>query len=168
MIVADEPTSALDVSVQAQILNLLMALQESHDLALVLISHDLSVIRHMTDEAVVMYGGRIVERGPTTELMERPAHPYTRLLVDPDVRQRVTASTRRSSTIRVRSRLAARRSSPTAPAFSSDPGPKAQSSAGTRWARPSLPSAPHALSRAGSVCLSRSCRRLRSSSSSTR
>ena len=88
MIVADEPTSALDVSVQAQILNLLMALQESHDLALVLISHDLSVIRHMTDEAVVMYGGRIVERGPTTELMDRPAHPYTRLLVDPNVRQR--------------------------------------------------------------------------------
>jgi ABC-type glutathione transport system ATPase component len=84
VIVADEPTSALDVSVQAQILNLLMALQESHDLALVLISHDLSVIRHMTDEAVVMYGGRIVERGQTTELMERPAHPYTRLLVDPE------------------------------------------------------------------------------------
>jgi ABC-type glutathione transport system ATPase component len=83
VIVADEPTSALDVSVQAQILNLLMALQESHDLALVLISHDLSVIRHMTDEAVVMYGGRIVERGQTIELMDRPAHPYTRLLVDP-------------------------------------------------------------------------------------
>ena len=85
VIVADEPTSALDVSVQAQILNLLMALQESHDLALVLISHDLSVIRHMTDDAVVMYSGRIVERGPTTQLMDRPAHPYTRLLVDPDV-----------------------------------------------------------------------------------
>jgi ABC-type dipeptide/oligopeptide/nickel transport system ATPase subunit len=83
VIVADEPTSALDVSVQAQILNLLVALQESHDLALVLISHDLSVIRHMTDDAVVMYGGRIVERGPTGDLMERPAHPYTRLLVDP-------------------------------------------------------------------------------------
>jgi ABC-type glutathione transport system ATPase component len=85
VIVADEPTSALDVSVQAQILNLLMALQQSHDLALVLISHDLSVIRHMTDEAVVMYGGRIVERGPTNQLMDRPAHPYTRLLVDPEV-----------------------------------------------------------------------------------
>jgi oligopeptide/dipeptide ABC transporter ATP-binding protein len=84
VIVADEPTSALDVSVQAQILNLLMALQESHDLALVLISHDLSVIRHMTDDAVVMYGGRIVERGPTDRLMERPAHPYTQLLVDPN------------------------------------------------------------------------------------
>ena len=84
VIVADEPTSALDVSVQAQILNLLVALQESHDLALVLISHDLSVIRHMTDDAVVMYGGRIVERGPTDTLMERPAHPYTQLLVDPN------------------------------------------------------------------------------------
>jgi peptide/nickel transport system ATP-binding protein len=83
VIVADEPTSALDVSVQAQILNLLMALQESHDLALVLISHDLSVIRHMTDTAVVMYGGRIVERGQTDALMDRPAHPYTQLLVDP-------------------------------------------------------------------------------------
>jgi ABC-type glutathione transport system ATPase component len=85
VIVADEPTSALDVSVQAQILNLLMALQESHDLALVLISHDLAVIRQMTDEAVVMYGGRIVERGATARLMENPAHPYTRLLVDPSL-----------------------------------------------------------------------------------
>jgi oligopeptide/dipeptide ABC transporter ATP-binding protein len=84
VIVADEPTSALDVSVQAQILNLLMSLQESHDLALVLISHDLSVIRHMTDDAVVMYGGRVIERGPTDSLMERPAHPYTQLLVDPN------------------------------------------------------------------------------------
>jgi peptide/nickel transport system ATP-binding protein len=82
VLIADEPTSALDVSVQAQILNLLRNLRETRGLALVLISHDLSVINYATERAVVMYGGRIVEQGPTQEVMTAPAHPYTQLLVD--------------------------------------------------------------------------------------
>lgn len=82
VIVADEPTSSLDVSVQAQILNLLAGLRERHGLALVLVSHDLSVVRYMTDETLVMYRGIVVERGATQALFDHPAHPYTRLLVD--------------------------------------------------------------------------------------
>jgi ABC-type glutathione transport system ATPase component len=125
VIVADEPTSALDVSVQAQILNLLMALQESHDLALVLISHDLSVIRHMTDVAVVMYGGRIVERGPTNQLMDCPGHPYTRLLVDPEVESEHSLD---PALIRHPCPFAARCPlfQPDCAGLLSDPGPKAR------------------------------------------
>ncbi len=82
VLIADEPTSSLDVSVQAQILNLLLDLRERRDLALLLISHDLSVVRYMTDTAAVMYRGRIVERGRTDLLMTAPMHPYTRALVD--------------------------------------------------------------------------------------
>ena len=82
VLVADEPTSSLDVSVQAQILNLLVSLRESRGLALVLISHDLAVVRYATDEALVMYGGHVVERGPTDQLLAWPLHPYTRVLVD--------------------------------------------------------------------------------------
>jgi len=81
VLIADEPTSALDVSVQAQILNLLVALREERGLAIVLISHDLAVVRHLTEDAAVMYAGRIVERAPTHEMFRSPAHPYTRLLV---------------------------------------------------------------------------------------
>jgi oligopeptide/dipeptide ABC transporter ATP-binding protein len=82
LLVADEPTSALDVSVQAQILNLLATLRERRGLALLLVSHDLGVIRYATDEALVMYAGHVVERGATADLFERPQHPYTRLLID--------------------------------------------------------------------------------------
>lgn len=82
VIIADEPTSSLDVSVQAQILNLLADLRAERHLALVIVSHDLAVVRHMTDRTLVIYGGRIVERGPTRELFDTPAHPYTRVLVD--------------------------------------------------------------------------------------
>ena len=81
VLVADEPTSSLDVSVQAQILNLLLDLRAQNQLALVLISHDLAVVRYMTDEALVMLEGRIVERGATAQLLEAPAHPYTQRLV---------------------------------------------------------------------------------------
>ena len=81
VLVADEPTSSLDVSVQAQILNLLLDLRAQAELALVLISHDLAVIRYMTDEALVMLEGRIVERGATAHLLEAPSHPYTQRLV---------------------------------------------------------------------------------------
>ncbi len=82
LLVADEPTSALDVSVQAQILNLLRDLVADRGLALLLISHDLAVVRHMTDHAVVLKDGVVVESGPTDALLHNPTQPYTRLLVD--------------------------------------------------------------------------------------
>lgn len=82
VLVADEPTSSLDVSVQAQILNLLVDLREQRGLSLVLISHDLAVVDYVTQDALVMYRGRIVERGPTHSLLVCPRHPYTRALVD--------------------------------------------------------------------------------------
>jgi peptide/nickel transport system ATP-binding protein len=81
LIVADEPTSALDISAQAQILNLLMRLRATHGLSLVLISHDLSVIRHMTDRALVMRNGEVVEAGNAEQLFARPQHPYTKDLM---------------------------------------------------------------------------------------
>jgi peptide/nickel transport system ATP-binding protein len=77
LIVADEPVSALDVSIQAQILNLMKRLQSERDLAYVLISHDLSVVRYLADRIGVMYLGKLVETGTVAEVYERPAHPYT-------------------------------------------------------------------------------------------
>jgi peptide/nickel transport system ATP-binding protein len=81
LLVADEPTSSLDISAQAQILNLLMSLRATRGLALVIISHDLSVIRHMTDSALVMKNGVVVERGDSERLFTAPEHEYTRQLV---------------------------------------------------------------------------------------
>lgn len=82
VIVLDEPTSALDISVQAQILNLLVALQARRKLTFVLISHNVSVVRHMSDRVAVMYLGQIVELGDARQVLTHPAHPYTRLLLD--------------------------------------------------------------------------------------
>lgn len=82
VIVLDEPTSALDISVQAQILNLLVALQTSRNLTYILISHNVSVVRYMSDRVAVMYLGQIVELGDTAQVLTTPAHPYTRLLLD--------------------------------------------------------------------------------------
>jgi len=82
IIIADEPTSALDVSVQAQILNLLLSLQADRGIGLVLVSHDLGVVRLLTDNALVIYNGDVVEQGPIDELLNNPTQDYTRLLVE--------------------------------------------------------------------------------------
>ncbi len=93
-IVADEPVSALDVSIQAQILNLLIELQKEYKLTYLFISHDLRIVRYVCDEIVVMYLGKIVERAEKDELFSNPLHPYTRALlsavpvVDPQTKRR--------------------------------------------------------------------------------
>ncbi|WP_428603246.1 dipeptide ABC transporter ATP-binding protein [Sedimenticola sp.] len=81
LIICDEPTSALDVSVQAQILNLLKQLQNSHGLAFLFITHNISVVAYLADEVAVMYLGRIVERGEVGQLLAAPRHPYTQALL---------------------------------------------------------------------------------------
>jgi peptide/nickel transport system ATP-binding protein len=77
LLIADEPTTALDVTIQAQILDLLRDLRRDHDMALILITHDLGVVAELCDEVVVMYGGKVVERAAVDALFARPQHPYT-------------------------------------------------------------------------------------------
>lgn len=92
VIIADEPVSALDVSIQAQVLNLFMELKQRLSLTYLFISHDLNVIRHVSDRVAVMYLGKIVETAKTEELFENPVHPYTKALLKaipiPDPREK--------------------------------------------------------------------------------
>ncbi|MEE8366016.1 MAG: dipeptide ABC transporter ATP-binding protein [Gammaproteobacteria bacterium] len=93
ILIADEPVSALDISIQAQVLNILMDLQEEMNLALVFISHDLSVVRRIADQIMVMYLGKVVEQGDAKMIFSNPSHPYTQALlgatpaVDPKLRR---------------------------------------------------------------------------------
>ena len=81
VLIADEPTTALDVTVQAQILEILDRLRRSHDMAVLLITHDLGIVAGRADRVAVMYAGRIVETAPTDRLFQHPAHPYTQALL---------------------------------------------------------------------------------------
>jgi peptide/nickel transport system ATP-binding protein len=82
LIVCDEPVASLDVSVQAQVINLLQDIREQRELSLIFISHDLAVVRNVSDRVAVLYMGRIVEIGDGPAIYERPAHPYTRTLLE--------------------------------------------------------------------------------------
>jgi oligopeptide transport system ATP-binding protein len=82
LVIADEPVSALDVSVRSQVLNLMVRLQRERNLTYVFISHDLSIVEHLSDTIAIMYLGRIVEKGPVDGIFGHPAHPYTRALIE--------------------------------------------------------------------------------------
>jgi ABC-type oligopeptide transport system ATPase subunit len=113
VLVADEPTSALDVSVKAQIVNLLQSLQANMGLSMLFISHDLSVVRSLADEVVVMLRGRVVERAPTDRIFADAQHPYTKALLD--AVPAVNPKARRRRTFLSRDEIAAR-----TPRFSAD------------------------------------------------
>ena len=81
LIIADEPTTALDVTIQAQILELMIELRERLGMSILLITHDLGVVAEMCDDVVVMYAGRVVERGPVADVFSSPQHPYTEALL---------------------------------------------------------------------------------------
>jgi oligopeptide/dipeptide ABC transporter ATP-binding protein len=82
LLIADEPTTSLDLTIQAQYLSLLRDLQKAHDLAMIFITHNLGIVAKMCDAVAVMYAGRVVEAGPIRDIFNKPAHPYTRALLD--------------------------------------------------------------------------------------
>jgi oligopeptide/dipeptide ABC transporter ATP-binding protein len=95
LLIADEPTTALDVTVQAQVLDLLEEMREAHDMAMIIITHDMGVVAEAADEVLVMYAGQVVEQAPVLDLFDHPEHPYTEALMgalpqleDAGVRQR--------------------------------------------------------------------------------
>ncbi|HBA53978.1 oligopeptide/dipeptide ABC transporter ATP-binding protein [Syntrophorhabdus aromaticivorans] len=81
LLVADEPVSSLDVSIQAQIVNLFMDIRERSEISMIFVSHDLNIVRFISDEIMVMYRGRVVEAGTKNEVFSKPLHPYTRMLI---------------------------------------------------------------------------------------
>ncbi len=82
LIVADEPISSLDVSIQAQIINLFLDIRESLDISMLFVSHDLNIVRFVSDDIIVMYQGKVVEQGPRDEIFFNPLHPYTKMLIN--------------------------------------------------------------------------------------
>jgi peptide/nickel transport system ATP-binding protein len=82
LIVADEPTTALDVTVQKQILRLIRNMQSAHGTSVVFVTHDLGVVAQICDHVTLLFAGRVIEAGSTSQLLDRPAHPYTRALLD--------------------------------------------------------------------------------------
>ncbi len=99
LLLADEPTTALDVTIQDQILELLLELQEAAGMAVILVSHDLGVIAQVCDDIAVMYAGYVVERGTRDEILRSPAHPYTQALLASELRMTPRAGSSRLSTI---------------------------------------------------------------------
>ena len=97
ILIADEPTTALDVTIQAQILKLMKDLQAEFGMSILFISHDLGVVANIADEVVVLYRGRVMERGTCAELLERPQHPYLRALLHAVPRLHTDAEQRLSS-----------------------------------------------------------------------
>jgi ABC-type glutathione transport system ATPase component len=81
LIICDEPTSALDLSIQAQVINLLMDIRERHGVSYLFIGHDIGVVRHLSSRIYVMYRGQVVEHGPAADICDRPSHPYTQRLL---------------------------------------------------------------------------------------
>jgi dipeptide transport system ATP-binding protein len=114
LLVLDEPVSALDVSVQAQVLNLLLELQDQFKLAYLFISHDLSVVRHVAEEVIVMYLGRPIEQGSRDDVFSRPLHPYTRAL---QASSPSTDPSRRSQRLLIKGELPSPLDPPTGCAF---------------------------------------------------
>ena len=135
MLLADEPVSMLDVSIRLEMLNLLDDLRSRLSLALLYITHDIASARYFADEVLVMYGGQIVERGPAEDVTQRPAHPYTQLLIasapDPDDLGSVLKSAN------VRAGGGTGRAGPARSSTAARPPPAARSATGARLPRTS-------------------------------